>query len=70
MHLKMSSAICFNLDQSEILSSGNGLIFLALIPTDKGIKFKTGSISTIQIHVCSVVSVSDVWTGGCKLKSQ
>ena len=23
----MSSAICFNLDQSEILSSGNGLMF-------------------------------------------
>ena len=26
MHSKMSSAICFNLDQSKILSSGNGLI--------------------------------------------
>ena len=25
MHLKMSSAICFNLDQSKILLSGNGL---------------------------------------------
>ena len=25
MHLKMSSAICFNLDLSKILSSGNGL---------------------------------------------
>ena len=25
-NLKMSSAICFNLDQSKILSSGNGLI--------------------------------------------
>ena len=25
MHFKMSSAICLNLDQSEILSSGNGL---------------------------------------------
>ena len=25
MHLKMSPAICFNLDQSKILSSGNGL---------------------------------------------
>ena len=25
MHFKMSSAICFNLDQSKILSSGNGL---------------------------------------------
>ena len=29
MHSKMSFAICFNLDQSKILSSGNGLnIFL------------------------------------------
>ena len=26
MHFKMSSAICFNLDQSKILSSGSGLI--------------------------------------------
>ena len=25
MDFKMSSAICFNLDQSKILSSGNGL---------------------------------------------
>ena len=25
MHFEMSSAICFNLDQSKILSSGNGL---------------------------------------------
>ena len=26
MHFKMSSANCFNLDQSKILSSGNGLM--------------------------------------------
>ena len=26
MHFKMSSAICFNMDQSKILSSGNGLM--------------------------------------------
>ena len=26
MHFKVSSAICFNLDQSKILSSGNGLM--------------------------------------------
>ena len=25
MHFKMLSAICFNLDQSKVLSSGNGL---------------------------------------------
>ena len=29
MHFKMLSAICFNLDQSKILSSGNGLNSLA-----------------------------------------
>ena len=28
----MSSAICFNLDQSKILSSGNGLTFISLTP--------------------------------------
>ena len=27
MHFKMSSAICFNLDQSNILSSGNGILY-------------------------------------------
>ena len=26
MHFSMSSAICFNLDQSKILSSGNGIV--------------------------------------------
>ena len=30
MYFKMSSAICFNLDQSEMLSSGNGLMWLRL----------------------------------------
>ena len=40
-HFKMLSAICFNLDQSKILSSGNGLInqelcsFQMLLNTDK-----------------------------------
>ena len=29
MHSKMSSAICFDLDQSKILPSGNGLIAIA-----------------------------------------
>ena len=37
MHLKMSSAICFNLDQSQISLSGNGLSkslgkFLLVLP--------------------------------------
>ena len=26
MHFQMSSAICFNLDHSKILSSGNGIV--------------------------------------------
>ena len=30
MHFKMSSAICLNLDQSKILSSGGGLIDILL----------------------------------------
>ena len=32
MHFRMSSAICFNLNQSKILSSGNGLKWLTLYP--------------------------------------
>ena len=39
MHLKMSSAICFNLDQSKVLSSCNGLICnerLSLFRVDRG----------------------------------
>ena len=32
MHFIMSSAICFNLDQFKILSSGNGLICKVLEP--------------------------------------
>ena len=31
MHLKMSSAICFNLDQLKILSSGNGFTYYNII---------------------------------------
>ena len=30
MHVKMSSAICFNLDQSRFLSSGKGLTYYSL----------------------------------------
>ena len=35
MHFKMSSAICFNLDQSKILSSGNGLTLSLLMTTQE-----------------------------------
>ena len=31
MHFKMSSSICFNMDQSKILSSGNGLNFFTFL---------------------------------------
>ena len=31
MHFRMSSAICFNFDQSKILSSGNELNFLQML---------------------------------------
>ena len=31
MHFKMSSAICFNLDQSKILSSGNGFTDVIIV---------------------------------------
>ena len=35
MHFKMSSAICFNLDQSKRLSSGNGLTHSKVLWQDK-----------------------------------
>ena len=34
MHFKMSSAICFNLDQSKMSSSGNGLMNSSFSPQD------------------------------------
>ena len=42
MHFKMSSAICFNLDQSKILSSGNGLSLYQTVQSFKtfGDKFE------------------------------
>ena len=44
MRLKVSSAICLNLDQSKILSSGNGLIVLWMrrlteIPRDGAVPY-------------------------------
>ena len=43
--LKMSSAICFNLDQSNMLSSGNGLSTIKIYPFTDGI----GDISNISM---------------------
>ena len=34
MHFKLWSAICFNLDQSEILLSGNGLTHVRTVQPD------------------------------------
>ena len=34
----MSSAVCFNLDQSQILSSGNGLILNQAISSYPGLR--------------------------------
>ena len=39
MHFRLSSAICFNLDQSKILWSGNGLT-LAEVKILASVKFK------------------------------
>ena len=44
----MSSTICFNLDQSKILSSGNGLKFnLVLFTEDNSFTFSMGEIDKI-----------------------
>ena len=58
MHFKMSSAICFNLDQSKILSSGNGFeIFEMVIKISKQMKAFIGiyciSKSTECLHLHS-----------------
>ena len=42
MHFKLLSAICFNLDQSKILLSGNGLSYFT-----KGYNFRSVKIESI-----------------------
>ena len=45
MHFKMSSVICFNLDQFETLSSGNGLTHYHTMPHFDALKiFSCGNI--------------------------
>ena len=59
MHLKMLSAICFNLDQSKILLSGNGLNLYPTIPSFHNLKGKElletvggkGAFSHTTLHV-------------------
>ena len=57
MHFKMSSPVCFNLDQSKILSCGNGLmhqkienhlLLLYLVPLSIHNNF-----SKFEVHICS-----------------
>ena len=47
MHFKMSSAICFNLDQSQILSSDNGLRY---------IKLSANALSWTSLEFCQLVN--------------
>ena len=66
MHFKMASAICFNLDQSEIMSSGNGLVDLQKPihrgqsePTDLGQNLlATTNFSTYQRKISKLNDVS------------
>ena len=46
----MSSAICFNLDQSKILSSGNGLNYIKVYV--KSQKFKNPQQKAFKNIVC------------------
>ena len=55
MHFKMSSAICFNLDQSKILSSGNGLIWTRL-------KFLSHGKGLVCIHTIISFNSSNLKT--------
>ena len=43
LHFKMSSAICFNLDQSKISSSGNGFALYHIIPNFNDLEKKNTS---------------------------
>ena len=61
MHFKQSSAVCFNLDQSKILSSGNGLKndfgrFQTQKPYYSNIMEQEGSVSPtlLQPFICKL----------------
>ena len=55
----MSSSICFNMEQSKILSSGNGLNHILLY---KSMDISLQSMKTkIKWHVCAVWSWSSVY---------
>ena len=51
----MSSAICFNLDQSKILSSGNGLITAV-----SGLRFKF-HVDSNKVDLISVYTIQNLY---------
>ena len=55
MRFTMSSAICFNLDQSKILSSGNGIIRLSNLVMPFFIEERWGRLA---LHILVDWSVS------------
>ena len=46
----MSSAICFNLNQSKILSSGNGLenVFIRIVSSNQAVQIKDQTAQNMQ----------------------
>ena len=53
MDFKMLSAICFNLDQSKILSSGNGLTLSLLMMTQGAF---VDSVKIRQHRTCNLIA--------------
>ena len=51
MYFKMSSAISFNLDQSKILSSGNGLKKPTISTTFRFVAFKSNNEESKNVSV-------------------
>ena len=74
MHPKMSSAICFNLDQSKILSFGNGLSALYLVrkPTGVCVLGLKGRLPQIMqskyAFCCKIVLIHSLFRYGFKNK--
>ena len=57
----MSSAICFNLNQSKILSSGDGLIHLEGVSTYAGLKLFKGQFPTFVFsQLLAKMAVMDI----------
>ena len=57
LYFKMSPAICFNLDQSKLLSSGNGLKSFKVVRFHSIIALKGQELSTYNLDIpCSYLS--------------